>query len=213
VAPPAPAAPPALAGPTGPPSGAAPPAVARAAPDSRPAAPPPPRGGESGSGPPSESPLVGRGFSLLRPHIESRGLPRLPGGGGQAPEGEGAGDRGTEREGGEAIPLNKPPDADHAEYFLKVKRAIESQWSYPRAAAEKGQSGQLALEFVIRRDGNVLVELARTSGVDILDRYAVNAVKLAAPFPPLPERLGDSLRISASFTYVLDHGFRVFGLR
>jgi protein TonB len=142
-----------------------------------------------------------------------RGLPRLPGGGGRAPEGEGSGEHGTQREGGDAIPLNQPPDADHAEYFMKVKKAIENHWSYPRTAAEKGQSGQLALEFVIRRDGNVAVELARSSGVDILDRYAVNAVKLSAPFPPLPEQLGDALRISASFTYILDHGFRNFGLR
>jgi protein TonB len=162
----------------------------------------------------AESALMGRGFSLLPPKLDVPALPRLPGGGGRRPEGEGAGESGHEREGQAAIPLNKPPDADHAEYFLKVKKAIEEHWSYPRAAAEKGQSGQLVLEFVIRKDGNVLVELVRTSGVDILDRYAVNAVKLSAPFPPIPERLAsDNLRISASFTYILDHGFRVFGLK
>jgi protein TonB len=140
-------------------------------------------------------------------------LPRLPGGGGTRSEGEGAGESGRSREGQVAIPLNKPPDADHADYFLKVKKAIEDHWSYPSDAARKGQSGQLVLEFVIRKDGQVLVELIRSSGIDILDRYAVNAVKLSAPFPRVPDPLGETLRLSASFTYILDHGFRVFGLK
>jgi TonB family protein len=170
--------------------------------------------GPSGPSTPAESPFAGRTFSLLRPQLDVPPLPRpLPGGGGTAREGEGSGEGGQGREGGTAIPLNKPPDPDHADYFLKVKKAIEDHWSYPTDAARRGQSGQLALEFMIRKDGNVLVELVRSSGVDILDRYAVNAVKLSAPFPPIPDRLGETLRISASFTYILDHGFRVFGLR
>ena len=53
----------------------------------------------------------------------------------------------------------------------------------------------------------------RSSGVAILDSYAMNAVRLASPYPPLPARLGESLRISANFNYILDHGFRVFGLQ
>jgi len=199
------------------PAPAAPPAVARALPEPTPPTPSPARpqegGTSSGTATPSESPFAGRAFSLLRPQIELPPIPRLPGGGGTRTEGEGAGDSGRQREGQPAIPLNKPPDADHADYFLKVKKAIEDHWSYPTEAARKGQSGQLALEFVIHKDGHVLVELVRSSGTDILDRYAVNAVKLSAPFPRLPAPLGESLRISASFTYILDHGFRVFGLR
>jgi len=217
---PAPAPQPAPPAPTPPavePVPATPPAVARAVPESAPPAPLPARPAEPSapSGPlaPSESPFAGRVFSLLRPQIDLPPMPRLPGGGGTRSEGEGAGDSGRQREGQPAIPLNKPPDADHADYFLKVKKAIEEHWSYPTEAARKGQSGQLALEFVIRKDGHVLVELVRSSGIDILDFYAVNAVKLSAPFPRLPDPLGENLRISASFTYILDHGFRVFGLR
>jgi TonB family protein len=161
---------------------------------------------------PGGSVFGNRSFSLLRPPIEVPTLPRLPGGGTRS-EGEGAGDAGREREGGPAIPLNKPPDENYAEYFLKVKRAIEEKWSYPTEAARKGQSGQLAIEFVIRKDGHVSVELARSSGVAVLDSYAINAVRLASPYPPLPVPLGESLRISANFTYILDHGFRVFGLQ
>jgi TonB family protein len=162
-------------------------------------------GGSSGSSGSSR-------FSLLRPPIQVPTLPRLPGGG-TRPEGDGAGEAGRQREGGPAIPLNKPPDENYAEYFMKVKKAIEEKWSYPTEAARKGQSGQLAIEFVIRKDGHVSVELARSSGVAVLDSYAINAVRLASPYPPLPVPLGESLRISANFTYILDHGFRVFGLQ
>jgi len=226
----APAPPPAVAraapqpAPPAPPAAAPPPAAPSPAPAPSPV--PPSEGSGTGRAPASppaagESPLSGRAFSLLRPRLDVPPLPRLPGGGGTRPEGEGAGESGRQREGQVAIPLNKPPDADHADYFLKVKKAIEDHWSYPSDAARRGQSGQLVLEFVIRKDGQVLVELIRSSGIDILDRYAVNAVKLSAPpgeagratFPRLPDSLGETLRLSASFTYILDHGFRVFGLK
>jgi len=220
----APAPAPAPRPPAAPPTEATGPSTARvsppaAAPPPAPAAParPPSEGGGAptapgapGSG--TESPFSSRVFSLLRPRLDVP-LPRLPGGGGTRTEGEGAGDGGDRREGGRAIPLNKPPDEDYADYFLKVKKAIEEHWSYPTDAARRGQSGQLVLEFVIHKDGHVNVELVRSSGIDVLDRYAVNAVKFASPYPALPARLGDALRISASFTYVLDHGFRVFGLQ
>jgi TonB family protein len=187
--------------------------VARAAPESTPAPSVAAPALPAAPAAPAESPFAGRTYSLLRPQLDVPPLPRVPGGGGTRPEGEGAGESGSAREGQAAIPLDKPPDADHAEYFLKVKKAIEEHWSYPTEAARKGQSGQLVLELVIRKDGNVAVRLVNSSGVEILDRYALNAVKWSAPFPPLPDRFGEHLPISASFTYLLDHGFRVFGLR
>src|SRR5206468_5769156 len=111
---------------------APPPAGARAAPQPAPpappaAAPPPPApspapvpspvppsegsgAGRAPASPPAagESPLSGRAFSLLRPQLDVPPLPRLPGGGGTRPEGEGAGESGRQREGQVAIPLNKP---------------------------------------------------------------------------------------------------------
>ena len=38
-------------------------------------------------------------------------------------------------------------------------------------------------------------------------------MKWAAPFPPIPDRLGvDTVVISANFTYVLTTGFRLGGI-
>lgn len=197
-----------------PPSAARAPEPAESSAGARPPALPP----SAPSGParePVESPFAGRAFSLLPPKLDVPPLPgpSLPHGGGTRPEGEGAGEAGREQDGQAAIPLNTP-DPRYADYFPEIKKRIESNWVYPQEAARKGQSGQLVLEFVVRKDGHVLVELVRSSGIDILDRYAINAVKLSAPFPPIPARMGlDSVRITASFTYLLDHGFRLFGIR
>ncbi|MBI2467231.1 MAG: energy transducer TonB, partial [Candidatus Rokubacteria bacterium] len=212
---PEPPAAPAVPEPAAPP---APPVVAAKPPEAPEPAPRPRLAPEATpEGPPSESPLAWRGFSLLRPRIEVPPLPGppLPGGGGTRPEGEGAGEAGRERQGQAAIPLHEPPDPNYAEYFLEIKKRIEANLVYPHEAARQGQSGQLVLEFVVKKDGSLrLVDLVRSSGVAVLDRYSVNTVRLAAPFPPIPDRLGvDSVFIRASFTYVLDHGFRVFGLR
>jgi TonB family protein len=141
-----------------------------------------------------DPPFAGQRFQLPGPPLDVSASP---------PRGD-VGNSGREGEGGPAIPLGHPPDADHAGYFLMVKKAIEAHWSYPTQAARNGESGRLRLEFAIRKDGQVLVELIQSSGVEILDRYAVDAVKAAAPFPRLPDPLGDTLRVSASFTYVLD---------
>lgn len=213
---PSPPAPPA-AGP-----GPVAPAVAARPPEPAPAAPRPGVGtgpGERAQGAapvpegPRESPLAGRQFSLLAPRLEVPPLPVLPRGGGTAREGEGAGGRGRELEGQPVIPLNTP-DPRYSEYFLEVKRQIERVLVYPQEAARRGQAGQLVLDFVIRKDGSVqVVELVRSSGVRVLDTYSLNAIRLAAPFPPIPERLGlDQVAVEAIFTYVLE-GYRIFGFR
>ncbi|MGH7319052.1 MAG: energy transducer TonB [Candidatus Rokuibacteriota bacterium] len=160
-----------------------------------------------------EPPFGGQAFSLLRPKIELPPLPNLPLGGGTRREGDGAGESGHERDGQAPIPLNTP-DPRYADYFLEIKKRIEARLVYPSEAAQKRQSGQLVLEFLVKKDGTLqLVELARSSGVGVLDSYSLNTIKLSAPFPPIPERMGlDSVFIRANFTYVLE-GFRIFGFR
>ena len=128
--------------------------------------------------PPAESggpgpALSGRRFSLLPPRLDppapsARGEPSS-GTGGTQREGSGSGEAGAEREGQPAIPLNTP-DPRYAEYFLEIKRRIEAHLVYPDEAARRNQSGQLLLEFVVRKDGSLrAVELTRSSGVGVLD--------------------------------------------
>ena len=52
------------------------------------------------------------------------------------------------------------------------------------------------------------------SGVPILDRYLVNAINLASPMPPIPDRIGQgTLPVVFAFTYTIQQGVQVFGFR
>jgi protein TonB len=147
------------------------------------------------------------------PRIEVPPLPGPSGQGGTQPDGAGAGESGSARDGQVAIPLNTP-DPRYATYFAELKRRIEDKWVYPQEAAQKGQSGQGDLRFILRKDGTVrTVEIVSSSGVVILDRYIENAIRLAQPFPPIPASVGEDLiPISINFTYTLQ-GFKLFGFR
>jgi protein TonB len=125
---------------------------------------------------------------------------RRPGGGLQSGRG------GIE---GEPIPLDTK-DPKYHEYFERVRQKIRANWGYPREAGERNIEGQLLIEFHIARDGRLsYLELVRSSGVKILDDYAMNAVRLAQPFPPVPEGLlvKHAVPISGMFVYrVVDAG-------
>jgi TonB family protein len=103
---------------------------------------------------------------------------------------------------GEPIPLDTQ-DPKYQDYFNQIRERIKAKWIYPREAGDRGIGGQLLIEFHISRDGRLaLVELRRSSGVEILDDYALRAVQLAQPFPPVPAALAKAvLPISGMFTY------------
>jgi TonB family protein len=109
---------------------------------------------------------------------------------------------------GEPIALDTK-DPRYTDYFDKIRRQIRENWIYPREAGERGIGGQLMIEFAIRKDGWLqAVELKRSSGVEILDQYAMNALKLSQPFPPVPDLVSKgTLPIAGIFTYqIVDPG-------
>ena len=163
--------------------------------------PPPPRAAraEAGAGAPSgttgalaptqtEPAAAGDRLAVLRPHPPGGGL---------------VGGRGGIE--GEPIPLDTK-DPRFGDYFERLRRAIQEKWLYPREAAQKNIGGQLVLEFGIARDGQLrFIELRRSSGVAVLDDYAINAVKLASPFPPIPDGMGRSgIPVVAVFNYIIE---------
>lgn len=103
----------------------------------------------------------------------------------------------------DAISLNTE-DLKYFSYLLKVKNKIEYIWKYPASAADRGIQGDLLLNFTIHRDGRVSnVSVASSSGYDILDREAAEAVQTASPFPPLPETWKeDQITITGHFLYL-----------
>lgn len=91
----------------------------------------------------------------------------------------------------------------YVSYLSKIKRKIEPKWNYPEKAQSIGLQGKLALCFSIIRDGHLdRIELLSSSGHPLLDKEALKAVRGAAPYYPLPDRLKISrLNILATFEY------------
>lgn len=122
---------------------------------------------------------------------------RNPGTGGGGLRGGGRG--GVE---GEPIPLDTP-EPKYQDYFNKIREKIKANWIYPREAGDRGLQGELLLEFHIAKDGRLeYLQLRNSSGAEILDRFAMNAVRLAQPFPPVPDDIAKNvLSINGMFKY------------
>jgi TonB family protein len=104
---------------------------------------------------------------------------------------------------GKEISLNTT-EFKYVSYFSKLKRKIKMVWKYPETARVRGLQGTLTLKFVLNGDGSLRdVRVVQSSGYQILDEGAVEAVKKAAPFYSIPEVLGDNLPIVADFQYQL----------
>lgn len=92
-------------------------------------------------------------------------------------------------------------------YMTKVKRQIDLVWTYPALAIERGEQGTLLLQFTIVSTGELKdVRIIRSSGSQILDSAAVEAIKRAAPYPLFPKEWKEKeLTIAARMEYVLGY--------
>ena len=77
-----------------------------------------------------------------------------------------------------------------AGYTRAVRKMIANAKVYPPTARDKGQQGKIDLSFKLGKHGELLkLLIENSSGNNILDDAARNAVKNAGPFPPIPEKL------------------------
>lgn len=97
-------------------------------------------------------------------------------------------------------------------FFRRFHGRVERVWNYPAEAAQNGIEGTLELLIIVSKEGELIdVELKQTSGSDILDFEAIQAVYRAAPFGPLGRHYPhDELRIRAHFSYRIS-GRYIFG--
>lgn len=71
-------------------------------------------------------------------------------------------------------------------WVAKVERV--GNLNYPDEARRRGLGGRLVMTVAVRRDGTVEdVLLNDSSGLGVLDQAAMRIVRLAEPFPPLPQ--------------------------
>lgn len=90
-------------------------------------------------------------------------------------------------------------------YFSKLKKTIQSTWSYPRAARYAALQGRVKVRFIILKNGDLAqAKVLSSSGYDILDAHVLQALGEAAPFDPLPWHFKEPrMEVTGVFTYLV----------
>jgi protein TonB len=71
--------------------------------------------------------------------------------------------------------------------FSYIRDLIQRKVTYPLYARKRGWEGKVSVSFVISPEGKVSnVSISKSSGRDLLDKSALDAVRKASPFPPPP---------------------------
>jgi TonB family protein len=128
----------------------------------------------------------------------------------------GAGGTGLQGRGGiegEPIRLDSE-DPRYNDYLEQIRRRIQEKWGYPCIKTDRSceyKEATLDIEFGILKDGRVqFVDVVRGSEYQIYDEYAATAIKLASPFPPVPQAMLNTVKpgspgvpIRARFAYYI----------
>lgn len=114
--------------------------------------------------------------------------------------GRGTGSGGGNPGGGGGRPgIDAVREPDFGPYMRELQRRIKMNWDPPKG----NESKRVVLLFKIAKDGRLLsCSVFKSSGLQNADNAAINAVKLAAPFRPLPpEYKGANIDIQFTFDY------------
>jgi protein TonB len=87
-----------------------------------------------------------------------------------------------------AQPVTPAPDpALEDGYRTRIRQAVDAHKHYPRMARRLGEEGRVVVAFTVEADGRLAeVRVVESSGSELLDEAALQAVRDAAPFPPFP---------------------------
>lgn len=90
-------------------------------------------------------------------------------------------------------------EPDFGPYMRELQRRIKFNWNPPKG----NESKRVVLLFKIAKNGQLLsCRVFKSSGLPAADQAALNAVKLTAPFRPLPaDYKGTSIDIQFTFDY------------
>ncbi|MDX2495395.1 MAG: TonB family protein [Desulfuromusa sp.] len=94
-------------------------------------------------------------------------------------------------------------------FFRRFHDQVELVWNYPTKAAMNGIEGTLELLIIVNQKGELIdVDLIQTSGSDLLDFEAIQAVYRGSPFGPLTKYYPhEELKIRAHFRYQISGQF------
>ncbi len=88
--------------------------------------------------------------------------------------------------------------SEDAAYINSFREKIEyiGNKYYPQEAKQKGMYGNVQLLVAIRKDGSVQeIRVLQSSNNPLLDKAAINSVRLAAPFPRFPKNMRENTDI------------------
>ena len=102
------------------------------------------------------------------------------------------------------VPPREPPQPGYSrEQFFYIRDLVQKKAMYPKIAQQRSWEGQVVISFVVLSNGSATeIKVVNSSGRDILDRSAVEAVKSASPFPRPPAEL----ELKMPITYKLLEG-------
>ena len=87
----------------------------------------------------------------------------------------------------------------------QVRQRIANAKYYPRIAQRRGMEGQPVIAFTLDKGGRIMkAALAQTSGYQLLDQAALEAVHQAAPYPAIPDELKtDTFQFKLPISFIL----------
>jgi len=92
-----------------------------------------------------------------------------------------------------AAARSTPDDQVISNYPASIRAQIEGNKKYPLAARRRGQEGEVGLRFILAANGDVReLGVRKSSGIDSLDRAAIDAVRRTTPFAKPPDGFIDS---------------------
>ena len=99
----------------------------------------------------------------------------------------------------DSVNKNAASNVNFAPYMQELERRIKMNWDPPKG----NTSNQVVVMFRVAKDGSIMsVNVKDSSGSYPADTAAINAVKLTAPFRPLPaEFKGNYVDIQFTFAY------------
>lgn len=92
-----------------------------------------------------------------------------------------------------AGPVARATDRVVAEYIARLRKMIDDRKQYPPQSLRRNEEGTVVLRVTIASNGTMSNVAVVTKITSRLAAAATEAVRAAAPFPPLPPELGNSV--------------------
>jgi TonB family protein len=126
-------------------------------------------------------------------------------GGSATGTGMAGGGSGTGVGGGSTTGLRGLSSADYNRYLNQLKKRVESVWKYPDGVAGVQR---VAILFTLDRSGRLVKSEVLESTDARLNASAVEAMRRAAPFAPIPENLKDLADTPLRMQFTVSIGVR-----